>query len=393
METQETLTDRFNALQESILNLIEEGPTDLASQIQYWGLTRKEHVLLYYARKSGYNRLGLQPVPTPAVSEYNAKQAIHMYLLLTSLSKSQYASEQWTLADCSAELINTSPKDCFKKRGYTVEVWYDHDKSKAFPYTNWMDIYYQDASDTWHKVEGKVDANGLYYDEIRGDRVYFMLFESNAGKYGVTGEWTVHFRKTTIVSSSSSTRRAADSTKAFDESPSTSRDTETQSTSTRRSPQTVSGTVASSSADSPSSSLRDRRRGQGERQPPTKRRRTDTTESISRFAVPTPSQVGTGRRLPPTTGLRRLERLQAEARDPYIVIIKGPSNNLKCWRNRIPSYNIKYACSNVWRWLGEGFTESRMLLAFDSATERQHFMQLVKLPKGATFAFGNLESL
>lgn len=373
------------------MNLIEEGPNDLQSQIRYWSLTRKEHVILYYARKNNYTRLGLQPVPTPAVSEYNAKQAIQMYLLLTSLSKSQYASEQWTLTDCSAELINTAPRNCFKKRGYTVEVWYDHDRNKSFPYTNWMDIYYQDAADKWHKVEGKVDENGLYYDEIRGDRVYFILFDSNAGKYGVTGEWTVHYRQTTIVSTSSSTRRAADTTKTFDEPSTSSRNIEIPSSSDRGTSQTAVDTTATSSTGSPTHSLRNRRRIQGGGEPTAKRRRA--AESTSGLAVPTPSEVGTGNRLPPSKGLGRLQRLQAEARDPFVVIIKGSSNNLKCWRNRLPTTHIKYACSNVWRWLGEGFTESRMLLAFTSYHDRQHFMQLVRLPKGATYAYGNLDSL
>ena len=47
METQETLTERFVALQDAILNLIERGETDLRSQIQYWELVRKEQVILY----------------------------------------------------------------------------------------------------------------------------------------------------------------------------------------------------------------------------------------------------------------------------------------------------------------------------------------------------------
>lgn len=394
METQETLTERFNALQDAILNLIEEGPTDLRSQITYWELNRKEHVILYYARKSGYTRLGLQPIPTPAVSEYNAKQAIQMHLLLKSLYKSPFAAETWTLTDCSAELINTVPKNCFKKNGYTVEVWFDNDKSKAYPYTNWEHIYYQDTADKWHKVEGKVDANGLFYDEINGDRVYFMLFTSDAEKYGVTGEWTVYYRNTSIVSSSSSSRRAADSTKTYE--PSTSRDSETPSTSGRSAQARVRASATSTTAQPTRTSpanIRDRGRGQGERSSPLPKRRRIARESTDGVDSPTPSEVGTRHRLPPTKNLGRLQRLQAEARDPFVLLLKGPANNLKCWRNRIPTQNICFTCSNVWRWLGEGYTQSRMLVAFDSETQRQRFLQTVKLPKNTSFAYGNLASL
>lgn len=395
METQETLTERFNALQDAILNLIEEGPTDLKSQILYWELSRKEHATLYYARKEGYNRLGLQPIPALTISEYNAKQAIHMHLLLKSLSKSQYASETWTLTDCSAELINTVPKNCFKKHGYTVEVWYDHDKDKAFPYTNWEEIYYQDATDNWHKVKGKVDENGLYYDEIRGDRVYFMLFTSDADKYGVTGEWTVYYRQTSIVSTSSSSRRAADSSKVQLVEPTTTRDSETPSTS-GGSPQTRVRAIATSTSSSPrasTSDIRHRGRGEGERTSPRPKRRRISRRSPDGLASPSPSEVGRGHRLPPTKGLPRLQRLQAEARDPYLLLLKGPANNMKCWRNRLPTSEISFTCSNVWRWLGEGHTQSRMLVAFSCETHRQMFLQTVRLPKNTSVAFGNLDSL
>nr|AYA93589.1 MAG: E2 protein [Human papillomavirus] len=393
VETQETLTQRFNVLEEAILNIIEEGPTDLKSQIRYWELTRKQNVLLFYSKKEGYNKLGLQPVPAPAVSEYNAKQAIQMQLLLTSLSKSQFANETWTLQDCSAELINTQPKDCFKKRGFTVEVWYDHEKEKAFPYTNWKDIYYQDAQEQWHKVEGKVDANGLYFDELNGDRVYFQYFGADSHKYGSTGEWTVHYRNATIVSSSSSNGRFGHQPKDTSEQPSTSRYSETPTQKRRREPEEVDSTTSSTAtASSTSPSLRNRRRGgqQGERGTVPKRRRVESPE---RTSAPTASEVGSGHRLPPRQGLGRLQRLQIEARDPPILILKGSSNNLKCFRNRIKSCNWFINSSNVWRWLGHGCTKSRMLLAFESPLQRDRFIKHVKLPKDTSYAYGSLDSL
>lgn len=391
VETQATLTQRFNALEEAILNIIEEGPTDLKSQIKYWELIRKQNVLLYYCKKEGINKLGLQPVPIPAVSEYNAKQAIHMMILLTSLSKSQFVNERWTLQDCSAELINTQPKDCFKKDGYTVDVWYDHDRDKAFPYTNWTSIYYQDNNEQWQKVEGKVDANGLYFDEPNGDRVYFTLFEAAADTYGNTGEWTVHYRHTTIVSSSSSNGRPGHS-KAYIDEPTTSRNTETPAAKRRRPIEEADSSTSSASCSSTSPSLRTRRRGgeQGERTPVPKRRRA---ESPGGSAAPSPSEVGTRHRLPPRQSHGRLQRLQEEAWDPPILILKGSANTLKCFRNRIKDYNWFYKSSNVWRWLGHGCIQSRMLLAFESTAQRERFLSHVKLPKHTSYAYGSLDSL
>lgn len=189
----EWLAERFSAVQDALLNLIEQGAEDLESQIQYWTLVRKENVMMYYGRKEGLTKIGLQPLPLLAVSEYNAKQAIHLMLLLRSLQKSPYARERWTLQDASAELINTQPKDCFKKQPYTVEVYFDNNKNNTFTYINWDFIYYQDSEEHWHKVPGLVDYNGLYYQEIGGDQVYFTLFDTDAHKYGQKGYWTVVF--------------------------------------------------------------------------------------------------------------------------------------------------------------------------------------------------------
>ena len=388
------MTERFDALQEAILTMIEANATDLASHLKYWDYVRKENVTLYYARKCGYNRLGLQPTPTPAVSEYNAKQAIKMQMLIRSLMTSQYADEHWTLSDISAEVINTQPRDCFKKQGYTVEVWYDNDRSKAFPYTNWTAIYYQDENGNWHKTEGQVDANGMYYKEVNGDLVYFHLFGPDAEKYGSTGEWTVHFKQSTIVSSSSSFAKRSPEPlkrKRDESSPSTSWDTPstTQDIVERRSEKQT--TVSSSSE----ANLRPRRGGeQGELPTTTKRRRLQSELS----AVPTPDQVGTRHRSAPRSNLTRLQRLQIESWDPPILIVKGHPNSLKCWRNRLRSTanNLLYEYSStVWKWIGDNnnLLGSRMLLSFTSVTQRNQFLKVVKPPKGSVFALGSLDSL
>jgi hypothetical protein len=392
-ETQQSLTERFDALQDAILTIYEQGAKDLATQIKYWDYVRKEHVILYYARKNGYLRLGLQPTPTPAVSEYNAKEAIKMGLLLKSLARSKYANEEWTLQQTSAELINTQPKDCFKKKGYTVDVWYDHDKEKAFPYTNWDEIYYQDENEQWHKTRGEVDENGLYFTETNGDRTYFTIFEPDAERYGNTGEWTIYFNNTSIVSSSSySKRTTGESTKRKRDESATASDA--PSTSQSISPRRLQRTTVSSTSET--SDIRPGRRGdqQGELSSAAKRRRSVFSKPSS---YPTAEEVGTRHRSTQRTGLTRLQRLQADARDPPVVIVQGPANSLKCWRNRLyTKHSVLYAFSStVWRWIGDSHTPlgSRMLISFDSITQRNHFLQVIKPPKHTAFALGSLDSL
>nr|AYA93980.2 MAG: E2 protein [Human papillomavirus] len=394
VETQETLSERFAVLQEAILSIYEEGAKDLNSQIKYWDLIRKENVLLYYAKKEGFTRLGLQPTPTPAVSEYKAKQAIQIQLLLKSLSKSPYATEEWTLPDTSAELLNTEPRNCFKKLGYTVEVWFDHDRKKAFPYTNWKYIYYQDQNEKWHKVQGHVDDNGLYYNEVDGDTVYFILFGSDADKYGDTGEWTVKYENTSIVSTSSSSGRTkATTVSTIDKQPTTSGYTATQSESPGRHQREI--TVSSSTTEG--ADLRSRRRGSGERASPVpKRRRTTEPTEPQRFSPPTPGEVGTRHRSAPRSGLSRLRRLEIEAWDPPIIIVTGSANTLKCWRNRNKTNSLLYKCSStVWKWIGEGpcGQNSRMLIAFESVNQRNLFLRTVKLPKNTSYGLGSLDIL
>lgn len=357
----------------------------MQSQIDYWELVRKEQVLLFYARKEGYNRLGLQPTPTPAVSEYNAKEAIKISLLLKSLLKSKYAKEQWTLPETSAELLNTEPKNCFKKSGYTVEVLYDNNENNTVAYTNWDFIYYQDSNDMWHKVNGRVDINGMFYEEINGDTVYFALFEPESQRYGVTGTWTVRYKNTTISSSDSSFRTAPADVEDSERPGTSTRDTETptQSSTTRG--------AETSPISSTTSHVR-LRRGREQRERGAKRRRV---VSPGRQSVPSPGEVGSRPRSTPRSGLSRLQRLQEEAWDPPIIIVEGPANSLKCWRNRLPKYSALYLfCTTVFKWIGDGLcSQSRMLISFHNEQQRHSFLEAVKLPRHSSYAYGALNKL
>nr|QAB13906.1 MAG: E2 protein [Human papillomavirus] len=391
METQQTLTDRFAAQQDIQMTLIEKESTDLTDHIMYWDSVRLENILGYYARREGYNRLGVQPLPVAAVLEYKAKDAIKMKLLLTSLKKSIYGSEPWTLAEVSSELMNTNPKNCFKKQPFTVTVLFDNNENNSFPYICWDFIYYQDENSEWHKVKGQVDGNGLYYQEITGDTVYFTLFHSDAETYGNTGTWTVRFKNETIFAPVSSSTRSA--TESETRAPSHAF---SKPKASRKRKQTDSDT----DSDSPTSTtgLRLRRRGSGERKStpratPQRRRRRLVG------SAPSPEEVGSGSRSVPRQGLTRLGRLQEEARDPFLIALQGCPNTLKCFRNRFHSKypSLYVSASTVFHWIIENNEDrictARMLIAFDTAMQREVFLSHVTIPKGTEYWFGSIEKL
>ncbi|ATQ38549.1 E2 [Gammapapillomavirus 23] len=401
---QADLTRRSDALQERLLNLYESGAKTLETQIEHWQLVRKINVLYYYARQEGYSHLGLQPLPSLQVSEYKSKEAIHLVLLLRSLQNSQYANEEWSLSDTSTEIIYTPPRNTFKKGAYRVDVWFDNNVDNSFPYTNYDFIYYQDLNEQWHKTAGLVDINGFYYEEPNGDRTYYFLFESDAARYGETGQWTVQFKNQTLSTSVPSSRRPH-STISSQGSVSSSSDSVSppQSLPSRhhtRSNESEEGSASSTTGTPPQTPVRQRRRrGEGEptsttREGPRAKRRRGARAVVG--AGVSAGEVGSGHRSVPTSGLTRLARLEAEARDPLIAIFKGRSNQLKCWRYRIPK-DLYNQASTVFRWAGEEDDESyvshRMLVAFNNQAQRKHFLSSVSIPRGVLYAYGQLDSL
>lgn len=397
---QADLTERYDALQDKLMSLYEEGPKTIEAQIELWQTIRKEQVLLYYGRKEGLRNFGLQPIPSLAVSEYKAKEAIQQVLLLKSLQKSAFGREEWTLTDTSAELTHTAPRNAFKKGPFTVQVYFDHDINNSFPYTQWTWLYLQDEHDMWYKTPGLVDINGLYFEDNHGDKTYFVLFASDAQTYGTSGGWTVKYKHETISTSapvSSSQRSLSDSlegpSKGF---VSSSGDTVSSSKSARR----QEGEEGRPHSTISTTSAIRRRRGRNQQRKRTttlslrsERRGTSETD----LGVPA-SQVGRRHQLVPRTGLKGLERLEAEARDPPVILLKGSANCLKCWRNRAWKANVPCTkMSTVFRWTG--CTESnigannRMLVSFKSKAQRDVFLSSVSLPKGVSYCLGHLDSV
>ena len=398
---QADLTERFDALQEKLMTLYESAPSTIDAQIEIWQIIRKENVYYYYGRKEGYKSFGLQPIPSLAVSEYKAKEAIQQVILLKSLKNSEFGKEEWTLTTTSAELTHTQPKNAFKKYPYTVDVHYDHKVENSFPYTNWDALYIQDENDKWYKTPGLVDINGLYFEDKHGVKNYFVIFATDAPTYGTTGEWTVYYKNQTISTSSASTSQAS----LFGSLQGPVRGIVTSSTSgdtipepqTPRRQKSEEGRVNSTTSTPPTLRQRRRRARNQQRESPTtsrsKRRRLEEDS-----APVSPGEVGSRHTVVSGRNLTRLERLEAEARDPPILLVTGASNQLKCWRFRIKKAKLPCKCiSTVFSWAGSRTDDCtknhKMLIAFQSREQRELFIASVTFPKGTFYTYGSLNAL
>lgn len=396
----EPLAERFDALQRQLLALFEKDSEKIEDQILYWLLMRKESALMHYARQQGLTSVGLQSLPVLTVSENNAKQAIMMGIYLSSLQKSIFGKEPWTMTDTSYERFVAAPSGTFKKHPFEVSVWFDNDPENTFPYTNWGMIYYQDSNDIWHRAEGRVTYSGLYYTDHLGTNHYFQTFDNDAQRYGSTGQWEVHYKNKTIsasvVSSSSwgSSQYQQPDTSEGDKS--SAGDSPTPTPSPRRRPGRPPKTPTTPKTPTPRTSRVPRTpRRQGATTPRQRRRRQGEPASPERGSWPSPAEVGRGFRTPTGHYSSRLARLTAEARDPPVILVKGGANCLKCWRNRVRAkHKSLYVCfSSIFQWIGLHTKSSRMLVVFNTDRQRAIFLETVKLPKGTQAALGSLDSI
>lgn len=404
----ESLAERFDALQENLLTLYEAGSSKIEDQILYWDIIRQENVLFYYARKKGLTTVGFQPVPTLTVSENKAKQAIMMSLQLKSLQQSEFGTESWTMQDTSFELFNAEPQNTFKKGAVTVDVFYDDDEDNYYPYTMWSYIYYQNGDGQWHKVKSNVDFEGLFYITDDDEKVYYVTFDKDAARFSRTGKWTVKY-KNTILSSTSVTSTSSPAWNPTSRASPNTVGQETKQTSKRRqrssptsSPRRTRARAWQSDGDTHSSSSSPgeppkerRRRGREREQRESTAQRRRARESS--FGV-APEEVGRRHRFVEGQNLTRLGRLQEEARDPPVLLLKGPANTLKCYRFRSKTKwrGLISRMSTVFSWVGDGperLGQPRMLFAFESVQQRERFLNIAHLPKGTEYSLGNLSSL
>ncbi|BAJ12075.1 E2 protein [Bos taurus papillomavirus 11] len=400
-----SLEARFDAVQESLLQIYESESSSLELCYQYWQLIRKENALYFTARQQGKTRLGLYAVPATRVSEQKAKDAIKMTLYLESLKQTQFATERWTLMDTSSETFMAPPENTFKKRGQHVTVVYDHDANNSMLYTLWTELYYLDTSDTWHKTTSSVDYDGIFYIDIYGTKIYYINFQDDASLYSNSGQWEVHFENKVLsppVTSSlpvgtSGRRRAQTGDHA---QPGGRKPSQLAGDSRRRS-QSQSSSRSRSRSRSPTKEPHSGRReagipGQQQGRPPGRRRGESPEQRIfGGPSPPTPGQVGGRHRSPSSKPTSRLARLINEAYDPPVLLLQGPANILKCFRRRATqTHGHRFLCmSTSWTWVCKTSplkSGHRMLIAFTNCDQRKGFLSSVRLPKGVTFVKGSL---
>nr|WKV32415.1 early protein 2 [Felis catus papillomavirus] len=446
----ENLSDRFDTLQQLLLEHYERGSSNLRDQIAYWDLRRKEYVILNYARRQGIAHLGYTPVPSLASSETNAKKAILMGLMLKSLQNTPFAEETWSMSDTSIETMEAQPRGLLKKKPKTVDVWFDKDPQNSFPYISWSEIYFQDVEGHWVKTHGNVDYEGLFYQDTDGECRYYCQFAKDALRYGHTGLWSVHYGNKTIVasvSSSSAEEQHGQTPRTGRPIPREGSPAPTSSSAVQR-PQGEGqgehprqGSSRGSGPRRAASPRAQRERqsggGRGGRWPEEERPLSISPRSpgdlpvldleatgVSRGEFRRGRHRGRGRRsfppprLSPYTPLGRLGRGHrgSEEEDlqrpgPHqagpghtreknpIALFRGDGNVLKCWR-----WRVKHSHSELFEVIGTPFSwvekggpnrvgRHRLLIGFVDVQQMQTFLDTVKIPRGVDYSTGTLDAL
>ncbi|AGB34178.1 E2 [Eidolon helvum papillomavirus 1] len=389
MET-EKLAKRLSSLEEEILRHYEKDSKRLEDQIRFWNLMRREQALMHFIRKQGVHRVGLRPIPSLMASEAEAKKAIEMEVVLTSLSKSQFAFESWGLRDTSWELYKAPPENTLKKYGQQVELTYDNDPDNRSAETLWGGLYIMYENDDWRRVTSAVDEKGIYYVDPDGLRIYYVNFEALADRYGSTGAYKVMAGSDLIAVVGS--------------------DTDSEDTTAPDAPSIAARRVSSPQTPKPSPKKTPPRKPPRRRRvsTPTRRQRRGEPGSRNRRGAratagctrgectpPSPSQVGRRHQSTPPKNLGRLGRLLAEAYDPPILVCRGAANTLKCLRYRVhlKHSNLYDTVSTTWNWTKGSYPQSRIIYLFNSKHQRESFLEHVKLPASVTHYTGFLNGI
>lgn len=426
-----SLEARFDALQEELIELYESDEHTLEIQIRLWQLIRQEQACYYYARQKGINKIGLYPVPTLAVAETKAKQAIEMQLSLTSLKDSGFGRERWTIPEASYETYIAKPEKTFKKRPQQVTVVYDNNDANAMLYTCWGDIYYMNGDETWRKTYSDVDYEGIFYVTGDGQKVYYVLFTEDAEMYSESGQWQVRFANKVFSAPVSSTEpdlrtprppqepypghnaSASKTDTAAAESqqptPAASRRRRLSERHRDRS-RSRSRSRSNSRSHSSYSSRRPRassRGGRGGRRRSGSRgsQQSESASDEEYRGDPEEAARAVGGRLATPSGAahprlaQRAIQLVKDANDPPVLLLQGCANTLKSFRRRCTLKHSDYflCMSTCFTWVSSNdFTArvgQRMLVAFKDSSQRTKFLSFVKLPKTVNSVRGSLDSL
>ncbi|AEI00700.1 E2 [Mus musculus papillomavirus type 1] len=382
-----SLETRFDAVQDQILNLYEKGSKCLADHILYWELVRKEGALQFCARRGGLNKLGLQPLPSTIGAENKAKRAIQMQLVLTSLNESPFGSEEWTMAETSREMYDsTEPYGTFKKSGEEVEVYYGGDEDNNVSYMLWKYVYAQDENGNWHKYQSDCDYYGVHYTDHSGTRIYYHDFDSDSRRYGDYSHWTVNYKHKTFESSPDSSSSAKEGHQKTTRRPE-------DNTATKRTLPTDTTDTAAPAGDT----IWGRgggygRLGQGERQTCIRKAWSSAAET------PAGPEGSAGPCQPNSIRHHHTHR--------PIISVKGPTNSLKCWRNRLRrrTYKPYSRVSTAFQWVEDRadgvevgdrwqVSFSNVLVAFADTHQKEVFLKTVTLPKGCSYTSGFLDGL
>lgn len=402
---------RLDALQEQQMELCETDSTNLADHITYWGLMRKEQVILHAARKNGIKTLCAQVVPSLQISKQKAKEAVEMHLMLQSLASSVYAKEEWTLTQTSREMWLTEPKETFKKEGETVKVRFDGNDENVMEYVKWGSVYYLNSVDMWEKTSSFVTPRGICYDKD-GDIICYVDFASEANKFSETGTWDVvtnacdEVDNRSIITANSSYNSFNNSFDSSDDyvnqCSATFFSTSSSSCSSESILESVDGTWRSTDSTTKDTTLK------------------GATACSTSPTLPTPANCSAFRRRSTalsSLGQRRRRRQQRkhptnsntcspssrnwqEVSESAVVLpvifVRGPSNTVKCIRYRLRhQYEGLYlCCSTTWAWVqADGLSRhpwSKITVAFTSDSQRAEFLNKAQFPQSVKLQLGRI---